>query len=113
MSMSEGDIARDEGLALVVKNAGKAWMDKAVECCMCHADAFNGRIVTGEYLRHLIEEDVGKAHSPNVYGTVVRLLLNKGVLNPTGRWVKPKDRASHSSPKPEYTLRAGVGIPRD
>ena len=111
--LSEGDIARDKGLALISKNAGEAWMSKAIDCCMCHADAFPNRIVTGEYLRHLIEDEVGKAHSPNVYGSVVRRLRNRGVLIPTGRWVKPRDVASHSSPKPEYTLKAGVGVRRD
>jgi hypothetical protein len=89
--------ARDKALGSVSENAGD-WMDKAIS-------AF-GQLPVGEYtgedIRLSVERLVGPPHHHNAWGAVIRTLLKKRYLKPTGRYTSMRTKKSHARRTPVY-----------
>ncbi len=50
-----------------------------------------------------LAEDI-RLHSPYVWGPFIKVLVRKGILEETGRWLPTRAKGSHAGRSPEYRL---------
>lgn len=89
---------RDGALASVAGNSGD-WFDRALRVI---GSLERGQSVTGESIRHIVEERIGAPHHHNAYGSLISHAVKAGMLHPTGTWVKMRDPKSHARRTPMY-----------
>ena len=90
--------ARDDGIAAVT-TSNLTWMDRAIEMVR-DISQFIG---TGEDLRHLLlHKGLSVPSHPNAWGALIRQCRNENLIHTTGRWRRPRDKASHARPILEY-----------
>lgn len=95
LSLFEGEVRRDAGIERVTDN-NRDWMDLALS----RLEKLEFDEATGEDFRMLLELPEPK-HS-NAWGAFVRTAIARGLVMPTGHWVKMKDPRSHARMTPLY-----------
>jgi len=68
---------------------------------------------TGEQLRHIITESIGRPHHHNVWGALTMQAVRRGLLFKTGRRTKMQDRRSHARMTDVYTRTEIKGTQND
>jgi hypothetical protein len=95
LPLFEGELRRDAGITAVIDN-NKDWMDVAIS----RLRYLDFDEATGEDFRMLLELPEPK-HS-NAWGAFVRTAIARGLIVPTGNWVKMRDPRSHARMTPLY-----------
>jgi len=57
-----------------------------------------------EDIRLLLLHAECRPHSPYVWGPFIKVLVRKGILEETGRWLPTRAKGSHAGRSPEYRL---------
>ena len=92
--------ARDAGLAQVSGNAG-VWFEEAIEQVEKLPRDWTG---TGEDLRFLIEEKIGRPHSHYVWGALVNHAQRRKLLIKTGQRIQMRSLTSHARTTDVYEV---------
>lgn len=95
--------ARDKALAQVAGN-NASWMDEALKAI---ATIAQHERMTGEQIRHYVEQFCSKPSHANAWGALIRTAQLRKLIAPTGRWLKMQDKQSHARQTPEYYRVAG------
>ena len=90
--------ARDEALAQVAAN-NPTWMDDALGAINNMPTCWAG---IGEDLRGYVSSVVGDPGHPNAWGALINTAVRRGLLFPTGRYLKMRQKKSHARKTPEY-----------
>lgn len=99
---------RDRVLARVTANAGR-WVDDVLAAIKTLAQQNAGAVVTGETVRAMVTPLAGEPHHHNAWGGAIRLLVSRGYLVPTGRWIAMRGEKSNARKTPEYILTNAGG----
>lgn len=94
----EAERARDAALARTKTNNAQ-WTESAILTVEGWVAGWTG---TGENIRHAVESIAGEPGHPNAWGMLVRILLKRGIIVRTGRYLKMQDKKSHARMTPEY-----------
>lgn len=97
-------IARDTALAQVEANSDE-WMRLAIITVEQLRRSYGTFPITflAENLRHEITIQVGRPHSPKVWGALTMKLIRAGIINKTGKWRPMADKKSHARMTAEYS----------
>lgn len=96
---TQAEMARDAALTQV-ESHNETWLESALGVI---AGMPSGHICTGEQIRHTVSEwKTGKPGHHNAWGALIMQAVKRGLLVPTGRYVKMKDKSSHARKTPEY-----------
>jgi hypothetical protein len=106
LPLFNGKMLRDRGIEKVSVN-NESWMDEcerlARKLVHRHSD------FTGEDIRFFCQGIVDEPKSPNAWGALIKTLIKRKVIVPTGRYVNPKDRASHARKIQVYEAYNSLG----
>jgi len=95
LSLFGGERLRDAGIARVSAN-NDSWMESA----LAKIERLDFDEATGEDFRMLLE--LPEPKHPNAWGALTRTAISRGLIIPTGHWVKMKDPRSHARMTPLY-----------
>lgn len=93
LSLFEGVIRRDEGIAKVSKNNG-AWLEECIKLVEQHAT--NWYHFTGEDIRHICEAAWLIPAHHNAWGALTSSLIKRGLIRKTGNYRQMRDPRSHA-----------------
>lgn len=94
--------ARDQGLALVSRNAGPAFMEAAKALIV---EQFSGQELLAEELRRACEDAGILPHHHNAWGSLTNHLVRAGILQDTGRIAKSTRLSSHARRNTVWRVR--------
>lgn len=94
---TQGDLLRDAGIDSVKANNPDFISDALVLVERMEP----GALMTGEDIRAKVEQVTTPKH-PNAWGALIRTLVTKGILKPTGHYRKMQRPTSHSRRNPVY-----------
>jgi len=98
---SQGQRAKDDGIAQVLKHAGDSWRDDAVTLIR---ERLAGMEVLAEEFRVLCEANGIKPHHCNAWGGLTSALVKAGVIEDTGRVKKSRAPRSHARRQPVWRV---------
>ena len=97
----QADLFKTAGIELVTSH-NLSWMDRALEII---AGLGAGRLVTGEDMRHAVQDAIGRPGHHNAYGALISHAVRRNLLLKTGEWTKMRDPQSHARMTPVYRVR--------
>jgi hypothetical protein len=104
---SEADRRKQDGMALVITNAGDAWRQAAEKACLEHIRRsgeigclFEDAIFHATQIRGL-----PMPHHQNAWGPICSSLARKGLIARTGVYNKSKHDASHARVNPVWRAK--------
>lgn len=92
--MSTGATLRDEGIE-AVRLASRAWYEAAKRVVTFWLLSKVGDHVTGEHITEFAKARLGDPNKPQIFGALVRALVQRGVLIETGKRVAMDNPSSH------------------
>lgn len=101
-SASASEAARDQGIAMVARNAGTAFMEQAKAVIL---ERLSGTECLAEEMRRVCEEAGIQPHHHNAWGSLTNQLVRAGVLIDTGRLGKSTSLRSHARRQPIWRVR--------
>lgn len=96
----QADLFKRAGIELVTSH-NLSWMDQALQVI---AGLRAGALMTGEDIRHAVEETVGPPGHHNAYGALVSHAVRRKLLYKTPIYRKMRDPKSHARQTPVYTI---------
>lgn len=108
---SEGQRLRDEGISLVMDNAGQ-WKDDALAELekIWLERRHEGNEFTFEMLKFPVIKAVGKPLSNNIWGALAKKMRSMGWIQDTGKTCTAQTAARHSSLCRVYVWSNGVSV---
>lgn len=93
--------ARDIGLAQVASHS-QEFITRALNAI---SSMPHGTRVTGESIRHELEQQGCIPHHPNAWGACVNIAVRRHMLEPTNEYRQMADKSSHARATRVYVVR--------
>ena len=92
---SPGEALKADGMTQTLERAGTAFVDRA---CAVIQKVHAGERLLAETWRATCEEHGVRPHHPNAWGALTSSMSRRGVIRPTGEFVKATSKRNHAHP---------------
>ena len=94
-SSSPGEALKAAGMAQTLERAGMTFVERA---CAVVQKVHGGERILAEAWRTTCEEHGVRPHHPNAWGALTSAMSRRGVIRPTGEYVKATSTRNHGHP---------------